>query len=90
MRIGGEENKFANSEVVKLHFLDFFGYGLYHLNKIFFKEEIYPSQFKIFLWDKIFTPISYLLDKILMYKLYSEIAVVIMIGGKSSRLGGGI
>ena len=25
-----------------------------------------------------------------MYKLYSEIAVVIMIGGKSSRLGGGI
>ena len=25
-----------------------------------------------------------------MHKLYSEIAVIIMIGGKSSRLGGGI
>ncbi len=66
-----------NSNLIRLIYLDSLGYFLYYLNKIFFKEEIYPSQFKIFLWDKIFTPISYLLDKILMYKFGKNILYII-------------
>ena len=38
------------------------GYLLYYLNKTFFKEEVYPSNLKIFIWDKIFTPITMLFD----------------------------
>ena len=48
--------------------LDSIGYFLYLLNKIFFKEEVYPSKLKIFLWDKIFTPITLIADFLLMYK----------------------
>ena len=48
--------------------LDSMGYFLYLLNKIFFKEEVYPSKLKIFLWDKIFTPITSITDFLLMYK----------------------
>ncbi len=49
--------------------LDSVGYFLYFLNKIFFKNEVYPSKFKIFLWDKVFTPFTIFLDFFLMYKL---------------------
>ena len=35
-----KENKFENSEIVKLHFLDFLGYALYYLNKIFLKTKL--------------------------------------------------
>ena len=34
-----KENKFENLEIRSLIFLDFFGYMLYFLNKVFFKEE---------------------------------------------------
>ena len=53
---------------VKLISLDAIGYFLYLLNKIFFKEEVFPSKLKIFLWDKIFTPITFIVDFLLMYK----------------------
>lgn len=53
---------------VKFISLDSLGYFLYFLNKIFYKDEIYPSNFKIFLWDKIFTPITILIDFLLMYR----------------------
>jgi len=66
-----------DSELVKLIYLDSLGFFLYYLNKIFFKEEVYPSKFKIFLWDKIFTPISYFLDKFLMYKFGKNILYII-------------
>ncbi len=66
-----------NSEIKKISFLDSMGYFLYYLNKIFFKEEVYPSKIKIFIWDKIFTPISVLLDKILCYKYGKNILFVI-------------
>ena len=66
-----------NSELIKLYYLDSSGYFLYYLNKIFFKEEIYPSRFKIFIWDKFFTPISYFLDKILFYKFGKNILYII-------------
>jgi hypothetical protein len=44
------------------------GYILYYLNKIFFKKENYPSKLKIFIWDKIFTPMSFIIDFITLYK----------------------
>ena len=50
--------KIKNVRVKKLVYLDMVGYILYFLNKLFFKEEIYPSQLKVFLWDKIFSPIT--------------------------------
>ena len=53
------------------------GYFLYYINKIFFKNETYPSAFKIFLWDKIFTPITMVLDRLLLYKFGKNILFVL-------------
>tara|TARA_E500000178_G_scaffold349409_1_gene406271 strand:- start:448 stop:1137 length:690 start_codon:yes stop_codon:yes gene_type:complete len=52
----------------KIFFLDSMGYILYYLNKIFFRKETFPSKFKIFIWDKFFTPLSIILDFILCYR----------------------
>jgi len=71
-----KENKFANASREKLIFLDFLGYILYFFNKIFFKEEIYPSRFKIFIWDKIFTPITIILDYVTRYKFGKNIMCI--------------
>ena len=71
-----KENKFENSEIVKLHFLDFFGYSLYHLNKIFFKDETYPTELKIFIWDKIFTPLTTIADFLTGYKFGKNILCI--------------
>ena len=71
-----KRNKFENSKVIKLHFLDFFGYLLYHLNKIFFKEETYPSNLKIFIWDKIFTPFTVVVDYLTGYKFGKNILCI--------------
>ena len=49
-------------ELINLKFLDTIGYFLYFINKIVFKNETFPSSFKIFLWDKIFTPITIFID----------------------------
>ena len=65
------------SKLIKLCYLDSAGYFLYYLNKVFFKEEVYPSKFKILIWDKIFTPLTFLLDKILMYKFGKNILYVL-------------
>ena len=69
-------NKFKNVKMQKLIFLDLFGYILYFFNKFFFKDEVYPSKFKIFLWDKIFTPITIIMDYITRYKLGKNILCV--------------
>ena len=66
-----------NCKIEKLVYLDALGYLLYYLNKIFFKEEVYPSKIKILIWDKIFTPITFFLDKILLNKLGKNILYVI-------------
>jgi SAM-dependent methyltransferase len=66
-----------NSKIQDLYYLDCMGYFLYFLNKIFFKEEIYPSKLKIFIWDKFFTPISIILDKLLNYKFGKNIMCII-------------
>ena len=56
-------------QLVSLKYLDSMGYILYYLNKIFFKKETFPSKLKIFLWDKVFTPFSIVLDFITNYQL---------------------
>ena len=62
------KKNFKSLRTINLRFLDSMGYLLYYLNKIFFKEEVYPSNFKIFIWDKIFTPITMLFDFLFRYK----------------------
>ena len=71
-----KNNIFENSNVIKLHYLDFFGYSLYYLNKIFFKEETYPTGWKIFIWDKIFTPLTIIVDFITGYKFGKNILCI--------------
>ncbi len=53
------------------------GYLLYYVNGIFFKEDVYPSKIKILIWDKIFTPITFFLDKIFNYKMGKNLLCVI-------------
>tara|TARA_B100001063_G_scaffold118605_1_gene110800 strand:- start:244 stop:924 length:681 start_codon:yes stop_codon:yes gene_type:complete len=69
--------KIKDSKLINLIYLDALGYFLYFLNKIFFKEEVYPSKLKILIWDKIFTPLTFFLDKILFYKFGKNILYVI-------------
>ena len=60
-----------------LYYLDCTGYFLYFINKFFFKEEVYPSNFKILIWDKLFTPFTIILDKIINYKFGKNVMCVI-------------
>jgi len=59
---------FHSLEKINIKFLDTLGYLLYYLNKLIFKKEIYPSKLKIFIWDKIFTPLTIFVDFILRYR----------------------
>ena len=71
-----KNNRFENSKIVKLYFLDVFGYLLYYANKIFFKGETYPSNLKIFIWDKIFTPLTIVIDFLTGYKFGKNILCI--------------
>ena len=48
-----------------------------NLNKIFYKNEKYPSKLKIFLWDKLFVPFTIILDFLTFYKMGKNIIVII-------------
>ena len=61
------KKKLNNLSRVRLMSLDSSGYILYYLNRFFFSNETFPSNFKIFIWDKIFTPISVIFDFITNY-----------------------
>ena len=69
-------NNYKNAKIKKLIYLDALGYILYFFNKIFFKEEVYPSKMKIFLWDKIFTPITIIFDYITRYKFGKNVLCI--------------
>ena len=62
------KKNFKSLKTVNIKFLDSMGYFLYYLNKIFFKKEIYPSNLKIFIWDKFFTPLTMIVDFLSGYK----------------------
>tara|TARA_A100000164_G_C21892571_1_gene766173 strand:+ start:68 stop:748 length:681 start_codon:yes stop_codon:yes gene_type:complete len=66
-----------NCKIKKVIYLDAMGYFLYYLNKIFFSKEIYPSKLKIFIWDKIFTPLTFILDKLLLNKFGKNILYIV-------------
>lgn len=70
------KKKFKNSKLEKLVFLDFFGFFLYFFNNFFFKKEIYPSKIKIIIWDKIFTPITIIIDFLIGYKIGKNILCI--------------
>ena len=72
-----ENNKFNNAELIDLYCLDCFGYFLYLINQLVFKEEVYPSKFKIFIWDKFFTPITIFIDFLFRYKFGKNIMCVL-------------
>ena len=60
--------KFKFVKQIDLRYLDSMGYILFFLNKVFFKNEVSPSTLKIFIWDKLFTPLTIFIDFILGYK----------------------
>ena len=62
------KKNFESLEQIDIKFLDTLGFFLYYLNKNTFKNEVFPSKFKIFIWDKIFTPITILVDFLFRYK----------------------
>ena len=66
-----------NTNIKKKFFIDSFGYLLYFLNKVVFSKEVYPSKLKIFIWDKIFIPITCLVDFFSFYKLGKNIVCII-------------
>jgi SepF-like predicted cell division protein (DUF552 family) len=70
------KKKFRNITLEKLIFLDFFGYFLYFFNNLFLKKEVYPSKFKILIWDKIFTPITIIIDFLIGYKFGKNILCI--------------
>lgn len=65
-----------NLKLKKLIYLDMLGYLLYFLNRLFFREEVYPSQNKILIWDKIFIPLTIILDFLFFYKFGKNILCV--------------
>ena len=66
-----------DTNVRKSFFMDSFGHLIYFLNKLIFSKEVYPSKFKIFIWDKIFIPITYIVDFLSFYKFGKNIICVI-------------
>ena len=67
---------FKSLEKINIKFLDTMGYFLYLFNKFFFKKEVYHSKFKIFIWDKIFTPLKIIVDFIFRYRFGKCILVI--------------
>lgn len=69
--------KFKNAYVEKCYMLDCIGWLVYFFNKIFFKNEDYPSKTKVQIWDKFLVPISILLDFFTFYKFGKNIICII-------------
>tara|TARA_B100000575_G_C23006820_1_gene580067 strand:+ start:185 stop:868 length:684 start_codon:yes stop_codon:yes gene_type:complete len=68
---------YNNASIEKLIYIDAMGYFLYFLNKVIFTKETYPSSLKVQIWDKIFTPITILVDFILGYKFGKNVLCVL-------------
>ena len=66
-----------NTNVKKSFFIDSFGQLIYFLNKLIFSKEVYPTKLKIFIWDKVFIPITCIIDFLLFYKFGKNIICII-------------
>ena len=53
------------------------GYFYITLIKLLFSKETYPSTLKVQIWDKIFTPITILVDFILGYKFGKNVLCIL-------------
>ena len=71
------ERNYKNASVEKLVYIDAMGYFLYYLNKVIFSKETYPSTLKVQIWDKVFTPITILVDFFLGYKFGKNVLCVL-------------
>jgi len=71
------ERNYINASVEKLVYIDAMGYFLYYLNKVIFSKETYPSTLKVQIWDKIFTPITILVDFFLGYKFGKNVLCIL-------------
>jgi len=69
--------KFKNAKNIKCYFLDSMGHLIYFINKLIFSKEVYPSKIKIFIWDKIFIPLTFFLDFLTFYKFGKNIICII-------------
>ena len=65
-----------NAKLKKIFFIDSFGYLLYFFNKLIFSKEVYPSKFKVLIWDKVFIPLTYVLDFLTFYKIGKNIICI--------------
>ncbi len=74
------KEKLSNFKIVKLNQLDCCGYFLYYVNNLIFKNDVYPSKLKIFIWDKVFTPLTIVLDFLFKYKFGKNILCIIKKG----------
>ena len=45
-------------------------------NKLIFSKEVYPSKFKVLIWDKVFIPLTYVLDFLTFYKIGKNIICI--------------
>ena len=72
-----ENLNLKDASIVNIKYVDCFGFMLYYLNHVFFKNETFPTKLKIFIWDKIFTPITILVDFIIRYKFGKNILCII-------------
>jgi len=66
----------GKSFIKKMIYIDSSGYIVYKLFKIFLNTD-YPKKFMIIIWDKIFIPISFILDWLLKYKIGKNLIAVI-------------
>ena len=66
-----------NANIKTSFFIDSFGHLLYFLNKLLFSKEVYPSKLKVFIWDKIFIPTTYIIDFLSFYKFGKNILCII-------------
>ena len=69
--------KIRNAKIIKCYFLDSMGHLIYFVNKLIFSKEVYPSKIKIFIWDKIFIPLTFFLDFLTFYKFGKNIICII-------------
>ena len=69
--------KLKNAKSIKCYFLDSMGHLIYFINKLIFSKEVYPSKIKIFIWDKIFIPLTFFLDFLTFYKFGKNIICII-------------
>jgi len=64
------------AKIEKIFYLDSIGYLLYRLFKIFINSDK-PNKTMIFIWDRIFIPLSFMLDKIVLHKFGKNLMVII-------------